>query len=72
MGTPLSQKKAFKGGHPASKAKLGSGGRFKALKNKLSHQKGVYNPGGLAGAIERKKYGAAKAAKLSAAGRRKK
>jgi len=50
---------SLKGGksEPSSKAKPGKGGRFKALKNKLSHQKGVKNPGALAGAINRAKYG---------------
>jgi len=53
-----------------SKAKLGSGKRFAALKSKLSKRKGVTNPGALAAAIGRKKYGAAKMAKMSAAGRK--
>lgn len=50
--------------------KLGGGGRFAALKNKLSHQKGIYNPAGLAAAIGRKKYSGAKMAKMAAAGRK--
>jgi len=53
----------------AKKAPLGKGVRFAALKNKLTGQKGIYNPAGLAAAIGRKKYGAAKMAKWSAAGR---
>ena len=52
-------------------AKLGSGGRFKALKAKLSKQKGVTDPGALAAAIGRKKYGKKKMAAMSAAGRKK-
>lgn len=55
-----------------AKAKLGSGARFKALKSKLAGKKGVYNPEGLATFIGRKKYGAKKMAKMSAAGRRRK
>ncbi len=51
-------------------APLGSGGRFKALTAKLSGKKGVYNAAGLAAFIGRKKYGASKMAKMSAAGRR--
>lgn len=47
------------------KPKLGSGARFKQLEGKLSHEKGVYNPAGLAAAIGRKKYGAAKFAGLA-------
>ncbi len=53
-----------------AKAKLGSGARFKALKNKLS-AKGAKNPGALAAYIGRKKYGAKKFAKLSVNGKKK-
>lgn len=55
----------------AKKAKLGSGARFKSLEKKLSSKKGIYNPGGLAAAIGRKKYGKKKMAKLAAKGKRK-
>lgn len=44
---------------------------FKKLKGELSHQKGVRNPGALAAAIGRKKYGSKGMAAKSAAGRRK-
>ncbi len=54
----------------ARKAKLGSGGRFKALKAKLS-KKGIKNPGALAASIGRKKYGASMMAKWAAKGRKK-
>lgn len=50
--------------------KPGGGGRFAALKSRLSHEKGVTNPGALAAAIGRKKYGAKKMAKFSAEGRK--
>ena len=53
----------------ASKAKLGSGARFDALKSKLSTRKGVRNPGALAAYIGRKKYGAKKFASLGAKGK---
>lgn len=53
----------------AEKPKLGSGERFKELEGKLSHRKGVTNPGALAAFIGRKKYGAKKMAQLSAKGR---
>ncbi|KKM74995.1 hypothetical protein LCGC14_1394700 [marine sediment metagenome] len=53
------------------KAKLGTGQRFKTLKKKLT-KKGIKNPGALAAAIGRKKFGAKKFAKLSAAGRKRK
>lgn len=43
---------------------------FKKLKGKLSHEKGVKDPGALAAAIGRNKYGAAGMAKKSAAGRK--
>lgn len=61
-----------------SKPKLGSGGRFKELEHKLSarmahHAKGnkaVHDPAALAAYIGRKKYGASKMARMSAAGRK--
>jgi hypothetical protein len=52
------------------KPKLGSGGRFKQLEAKLA-AKGFKNPAGGAASIGRKKYGVAKMAKMSAAGRKK-
>lgn len=54
-----------------TKAKLGSGARFKALKGKLA-AKGAVNPAALAASIGRKKYGAKKMAQLSAGGRKQK
>lgn len=54
-----------------SKAPLGSGGRFAALKKELGGRKGVTDPGALAASIGRKKYGAAKMTKMAAAGRKK-
>jgi len=54
----------------AKSMKPGGGGRFAALKEKLSHRPGVTDPGALAAAIGRKKYGAAKMAKFSAEGRK--
>lgn len=64
---------SLKGGknEPASKAKLGSGGRFKALEEKLSHKKGVTNPGALAASIGRAKYGKKKMSKMSSKGKKK-
>ena len=53
------------------KPKLGSGKRFDALEKKLD-KKGISDPGALAASIGRKKYGAQKMAKMSAAGRKKK
>jgi len=55
---------------PNSKAPLGSGGRFAALKDKLASQPGVTNPGALAASIGRKKYGKKKMASLSSQGRK--
>ena len=52
-----------------AKPKLGSGGRFRALKAKLS-RKGVRDPAALAASIGRKKYGARRMADMAAAGRR--
>jgi len=53
----------------AKKKPLGEGSRFKALKGALA-KRGARNPGALAAWIGRKKYGKAKMAKLSAAGRK--
>jgi len=62
---------SMKGGksEPASKAKLGSGGRFKALEGKLK-SKGAKDPGALAAAIGRAKYGGKKMAQMSKKGRK--
>lgn len=54
-----------------SPPKLGTGARFKALSAKLSKEPGVTDPDALAAAIGRKKYGSARMAKMSAAGRKK-
>lgn len=53
----------------AKSMKLGGGGRFQALKGKLSKREGVDNPGALAAYIGREKYGAKKMGQMSAAGR---
>ena len=55
-----------------AKPRLGSGARFAKLQRILAARKGkskVTNPGALAAYIARKKYGNAKVAQLSAAGR---
>lgn len=52
------------------KPRLGSGGRFANLKAALAGKPGVADPGGLAAAIGRKKFGEAKMAKWSGAGRK--
>ena len=49
--------------------KAGEGGRFQKLEAKLASKPGVSNPSALAASIGRKKYGAEKMAKFSAAGR---
>lgn len=48
--------------------KLGSGGRFAALKNKLSHNPKIHNPGAVAASIGREKYGKKKFQSLAAHG----
>lgn len=53
-----------------SKVKLGTGSRFKKLSGELA-DKGADDPDALAAYIGRKNLGAAKMAKLSAAGRKK-
>jgi hypothetical protein len=55
---------------PNSKAKLGQGGRFAALKAKIAKRGGVTNPGAVAAAIGRKKYGKAKFQSMAAKGRK--
>lgn len=50
--------------------KPGGGGRFAKLKRRLKGK--VRNPGAVAAAIGRRKYGAKKMAKWSAAGRKRK
>lgn len=50
------------------KPKLGSGGRFSALKSKLA-KGGASNPGGLAAFIGRKKYGKSKFQQLAKKGK---
>ena len=52
-----------------SKAKLGSGARFKSLSSKLA-KKGASNPDALAAYIGREKYGSKRFAQLSAKGRK--
>ena len=50
--------------------KLGSGQRFQNLKEKLAQEPGVRNPGAVAAAIGRRKYGAKKFGMLSLAGKK--
>ena len=61
----------LKGGksQPSAKAKPGTGARFAALENKLAG-KGVKNPGALAAAIGRAKFGAKKMSKMAAKGKK--
>ncbi len=51
--------------------KLGGGGRFAALKEKIASRGSVRDPAAVAAAIGRKKYGAAKFTALAAAGKKK-
>lgn len=53
-----------------SKAKLGSGARFKSLEKKLA-KSGAKNPAAAAAAIGREKYGNKKMTALSKAGKKK-
>lgn len=52
-----------------AKPKLGSGARFKAVE-KSAARSGARNPAAVAAAAGRKKWGGAKMAKMSAAGRK--
>ena len=54
----------------ASKPPLGSGARFAALKAKIAKKGGVRDPGAVAAAIGRKKYGAKKFQALAAKGKK--
>lgn len=55
----------------AKKYKPGEGGRFKAIE-KAAAAGGAENPGAVAAAIGRKKYGAKKMAAMAVAGKKKK
>ena len=52
-----------------AKAKLGSGARFAALKRSIAKRGGVRDPGAVAAAIGRKKYGRKRFQQLAAKGR---
>lgn len=52
------------------KAKLGEGGRFKALREKLAKRGGVEDPGALSAFIGRRKFGKKRFQGLAAKGRR--
>ena len=52
-------------------AKLGSGARFAALKEKIAKKGNVRDAGAVAAAIGRKKYGKSRFQELAAMGRRK-
>jgi len=54
----------------ASKPPLGSGGRFAALKAKIAAKGNVRDPGAVAAAIGRKKYGNKKFQALAAKGKK--
>lgn len=53
-----------------SNMKLGGGGRFQELKEKLAKKGGISDPAAVAAKIGREKYGEKKMAKWSAAGRK--
>lgn len=54
------------------KPPLGSGKRFKQLKEKIAKKGGVKDPAAVAAAIGRKKYGKKRFQELAAAGKKKK
>ena len=54
---------------PNAQAPLGQGGRFAALKAKIAAKGNVRDPGAVAAAIGRKKYGKVRFQRLAAAGR---
>lgn len=64
------RRKTRKAAERATKtAKLGSGKRFAAVEKSVAAG-GVKNPGAVAAAIGRKKYGAKRMARMAAAGRK--
>jgi len=64
---------SLKGGksQPATNAKAGIGKRFQAMQNKLKKD-GARDPGALAAAIGRAKYGSKKMGKMASKGRKRK
>ena len=69
--SPATRKKAAAAQKRTQKtAKLGSGARFNALEKSIAAG-GAKNPGAVAAAIGRKKFGVKKMAKMSAKGRKK-
>jgi hypothetical protein len=50
--------------------RVGGGGRFSKLKSEIAERGNVSDPGAVAAAIGRRKYGSARFAKMGAAGRR--
>jgi len=54
----------------AKSMKLGGGGRFVKLKNKLAHEKGVKDLGAVAAAAGRAKYGQTKMTKMAIKGKK--
>ena len=61
----MKKPKTYKG----KSLKLGGGGQFAKLKDKLA-KKGVRNPAAVAAKVGRTKYGAKKMSKMAAAGRK--
>jgi len=62
--------KPLRAGGKARSPRLGGGGRFAALKAKIAARGGVRDPGAVAAAIGRKKYGPRKFQKLAVKGRK--
>lgn len=54
----------------AKSMKVGGGGRFAALKRKIASRGNVRDPGAVAAAIGRKKYGKGRFQKMAARGKR--
>lgn len=74
LGEPKGQKVmpgSRKGGvnKPTTRTPVGKGSRFSALKARLGREKGVKNPGALAAAIGRSKFGKGKFQSMAAKGK---
>lgn len=61
---------AKKGAAAPNDSAPGGGGRFRQLKDTLSQEPGVRDPGAVAASTGRKKYGAGKMASFAAKGRK--
>lgn len=70
IGEVLSKAKKMPKTYKGKSTKVGGGGRFQMVEDQAA-KNGAKNPGAVAAAIGRAKYGASRFAKMGAAGRKK-